>query len=106
MGAMKRIVTAGLLAACACVLLQIESAPAQTAAPGLRVAQLAQDYVPPRRKLRRVPIYPREHTIPTSTRATIRARTPCANAMPITCRRPGRAARWSPPAWTAFGGPA
>jgi hypothetical protein len=64
MGAMKRIVTAGLLAACACVLLQIEGAPAQTAAPGLRVAQLAPDYVPPRRKLRRVPIYPREHYDP------------------------------------------
>ena len=64
MGAMKRIVTAGLLAACACVLLQIESEPAQTAAPGLRVAQLVPDYVPPRRKLRRVPIYPREHYDP------------------------------------------
>jgi hypothetical protein len=64
MGVMKRIVTAGLLAACACALLQIESAPAQTAAPGLRVAQLAPDYVPPRRKLRRVPIYPRQHYDP------------------------------------------
>jgi hypothetical protein len=64
MGEMKRIVTAGLLAACACALLQIESAAAQTAAPGLRVAQLAPDYVPSRRKLRRVPIYPREHFDP------------------------------------------
>jgi hypothetical protein len=64
MGVMKRIVTTGLLAACAYVLLQIESAPAQTAAPGLCVAQLAPDYVPPRRKLRRVPIYPRQHYDP------------------------------------------
>src|SRR4029450_5275645 len=64
MGVMKRIVTAGLLAACACALLQIESAAAQTAAPGLRVAQLAPDYVPSRRKLRRVPIYPSQHYDP------------------------------------------
>jgi hypothetical protein len=64
MGVMKRVVTAGLLAVCACVLLQIESAPAQTAASGLRVAQLVPDYVPPRRKLRRVPIYPRQHYDP------------------------------------------
>jgi hypothetical protein len=55
---MKWIVTAGLLAAFAGGLLQAESAQAQTAAPGVRVAQAAQDYVPPRRKVRRVPIYP------------------------------------------------
>jgi hypothetical protein len=64
MGVMKRIVTVGLLAACAGVLLQIESAPAQSAAPGVRVAQMAPDYVPPRRKLRRVPVYPLGHYDP------------------------------------------
>jgi hypothetical protein len=64
MGAMNRIVAAGLLAAFAGVLLQTESAPAQTAAPGVRVAQVVPDYVPLRRKLRRVPVYPREHYQP------------------------------------------
>jgi hypothetical protein len=64
MGVMKRIVMAGLLAACACVLLQTENAPAQTAAPGVRVAQAAPDYVPLRRKPRRVFIYPRDHYDP------------------------------------------
>ena len=63
MGEMKRIVTAGFLAALAGVLLQTESAPAQTAAPGVRMAQATPDYVPPRR-LRRVPVYPREHFDP------------------------------------------
>ena len=61
---MKRIVTAGLLAACAGILLQTESAPAQTTAPGVRVAQAAPVYVPTYRRLRRVPIYPREHYDP------------------------------------------
>jgi hypothetical protein len=61
---MKRIVTAGLLAAFAGVLLQTERAPAQTAAPGVRVAQAATDYVPPRRRARRVFIYPRDHYDP------------------------------------------
>ena len=64
MGVMKRIVTAGLLAVLAGVLLQVESAPAQTAASGVRMAQAAPDYLPPRRKLRRVPVYPREHYDP------------------------------------------
>src|SRR5436190_16889137 len=64
MGVMKRIFMAGLLAAFAAVLLQTESAPAQTAAPGMRVAQAAPDYVPPRRKARRVLIYPRDHYDP------------------------------------------
>jgi hypothetical protein len=63
MGEMNRIVTAGLFAALAGVLLQVESAPAQTAAPGVRVAQAVPVYVPPRR-LRRVPVYPREHYDP------------------------------------------
>jgi hypothetical protein len=63
MGQMKRIVTAGLLAALAGLLLQVENAPAQTAAPGVRVAQAPPGYVPVRR-LRRVPIYPREHFEP------------------------------------------
>jgi hypothetical protein len=63
MGVMKRMVMAGLLAAFAGGLLQVESAPAQTAAPGWRVAQAAPDYVPPRR-YRRVPVYPREHYTP------------------------------------------
>lgn len=61
---MKRILTAGLLAAFAGGLLQVESACAQTAAPGLRVAQAGPDYVPPRRNFRRVPVYPREHYAP------------------------------------------
>lgn len=65
MGVMKRIVTASLLAAFAGCLLTAESATAQTAAPGMRVAQVvAPEYVPPRRKLRRVPIYQREHYDP------------------------------------------
>ena len=61
---MKWIVTAGIFAAFAGSLLQTQSAQAQTAAPGVRVAQAAPDYVPPRRKLRRVPVYPREHYDP------------------------------------------
>ena len=64
MGAMKRIVTAGLLAVFAGVLLQTESAPAQNAAPGVRVAQAGTVYVAPPRKLRRVPVYPRDHYDP------------------------------------------
>ena len=64
MGVMNRIVTVGLLAACAGLLLQVQSAPAQTAAPGVRVAQADPDYVPPRRKYRRIPVYPREHYEP------------------------------------------
>ena len=61
---MKRIVTAGLLAAFAGVVLQTESAPAQKAAPGVRVAQAGTVYVAPPRKLRRVPVYPRDHYDP------------------------------------------
>ena len=62
---MNRIVTAGLLAAFAGLLLAADGAQAQTAAPGVRVAQAAPDYVyVPRRKLRRVPVYPREHYTP------------------------------------------
>lgn len=61
---MKRIVTAGLLAALAGIFLPTDSAPAQTAAPGVRVAQAAPDYVPRRRIVRRVPVYPREHYDP------------------------------------------
>ena len=64
MGVMKRIVMAGLSAAFAGMLLQAESATAQTAAPGVRVAQVAPEYVPPRRRLRRVPVYPRDHYDP------------------------------------------
>jgi hypothetical protein len=63
-GVMKWIVTAGLLAAFAGCLLAAESAQAQTAAPGVRVAQATPDYVPSRRKNRRVFIYPREHFDP------------------------------------------
>jgi hypothetical protein len=63
MGAMKRMVTAGLLAVLAGVLLQTEGAPAQTVVPGMRVAQAAPVYMPTRR-LRRVPVYPREHYDP------------------------------------------
>ena len=59
---MKWIVTAGLLAAFAGCLLPAEIVQAQTAAPGVRVAQAAPDYVVPRR--RRVPVYPREHYDP------------------------------------------
>lgn len=61
---MKRIVTAGLFAVLAGVLLQVEGAPAQTAVPGVRVAQADTVYVAPPRRLRRVPIYPREHYDP------------------------------------------
>jgi hypothetical protein len=61
---MNRIVTAGLLAAFAGVLLVAGGAQAQTAAPGVRVAQVVPDYVPPRRIVRRVPVYPREHYDP------------------------------------------
>ena len=64
MGVMKRIVTTGLLATLACVALQTGSAQAQSAAPGVRMAQAAPDYVPPRRIIRRVPVYPREHYDP------------------------------------------
>jgi len=64
MGVMKRIVTAGLLAAFAGMLSQSERAIAQTAVPGVRVAQAAPEFVPPSRPLRRVPIYPREHFSP------------------------------------------
>ena len=60
---MKGIVTAGLLAAFAGGLLQTGSAQAQGTAPGVRMAQAAPDFVPPRR-LRRVPVYPREHFDP------------------------------------------
>ena len=60
---MKRMVIAGLLAAFAGGSLPVESATAQTAAPGWRVAQAGPDYVPPRR-FRRVPVYPREHYTP------------------------------------------
>ena len=65
---MKRIVTAGLLAACAGVLLQTESAPAQTAAQGVRVAQAGTVYVAPSRKVRRVPVYPRYNPGPNAKR--------------------------------------
>ena len=64
MGVMNRIVTAGLLAAFAGLLPAADSARAQTAAPGVRVAQAAPDYVPQRRITRRVPVYPREHYDP------------------------------------------
>jgi len=63
-GAMKGIVTAGLLAALAGILLPAENAQAQSAAPGMRVAQATPNYAPPRRVVRRVPVYPREHYDP------------------------------------------
>ena len=61
---MNRIVMAGLSAAFAGAVLAADGAPAQTAPPGVRVAQAAPDDVVPRRKLRRVPVYPREHYDP------------------------------------------
>ena len=61
---MKRIVMAGLLAALAGLALQAESVSAQTTAPGARVAQAGTVYVSPARKLRRVPVYPRDHYDP------------------------------------------
>jgi hypothetical protein len=63
---MKQILMAGLAAAFACVLMTADDAQAQTAgAPGVRVAQAAPDqYVPVRRRMRRVPVYPREHFDP------------------------------------------
>ena len=64
MGVMKRILAAGLLSVFAALLLQAQGAQAQGASPGLRTAQVAPDYVPPRRKVRRVPVYPREHYDP------------------------------------------
>lgn len=60
---MTRIVTAGLLSVCAALLLQAECVQAQSA-PGLRAAQAAPDHVSARRKIRRVPVYPREHYEP------------------------------------------
>jgi hypothetical protein len=61
---MYRIVMAGLMAAFAYALPAADDAQAQTLAPDVRVAQAAPDYVPPRRGLRRVPVYPREHFDP------------------------------------------
>ncbi|MEZ5819751.1 MAG: hypothetical protein AB7I42_07825 [Bradyrhizobium sp.] len=61
---MKRIVTVGLLSVFAVLLLRAEGVQAQSAAPGVRIAQAAPEYVPPRRKIRRVPVYPREHYYP------------------------------------------
>lgn len=61
---MKRIVTAGLLSVCAALLLPAEGVQAQSAAPGLRAAQAAPADVSARRKIRRVPVYPREHYDP------------------------------------------
>lgn len=61
---MKRMAMAGVLAALAGGLLQVASATAQTVEPGWRVAQAAPNDVPPRRKFRRVPVYPREHYDP------------------------------------------
>ena len=55
---------AGLMAAFACVLLAADDAQAQTVTPGERVAQAMPDYVLPRRRLRRVPVYLREHFDP------------------------------------------
>jgi hypothetical protein len=64
MGAMKRILIMGLLAVATGLLAQTSDAPAQSSAPGVRVAQAAPDYVPPSRVRRRVPVYPREHFDP------------------------------------------
>jgi hypothetical protein len=61
---MKGIVTAGLLVAFAGILLPAEGAQAQSTAPGVRLAQAAPNYAPPRRIVRRVPVYPREHYDP------------------------------------------
>jgi hypothetical protein len=58
------MVMAGLMAAFAGVLLATDHAQAQTVAPGVRLAQAVPDYVPPPRRLRRVPVYPREHFYP------------------------------------------
>ena len=54
----------GLMAAFSCLLPAAGDARAQAVAPGVRVAQAAPDYVPPRRQYRRVPVYPREHFEP------------------------------------------
>ena len=67
-GAMKGIVTAGLLAALAGILLPAENAQAQSAAPGMRVAQATPNYAPPRRVVRRVPVYPRYNPGPNAVR--------------------------------------
>jgi hypothetical protein len=64
MGVMRRIVTAGLLPVFAVLLLRAEDVQAQAAAPELRVAQANPNYAPPRRIVRRVPVYPREHYDP------------------------------------------
>ena len=61
---MKRIVTASVFAAFAALLLQANAAEAQSAPPGVSMAQAMPDDVQPRRRFRRVPVYPREHYDP------------------------------------------
>ena len=59
---MKRIVTAGLLAASVGFLAAPDEVQAQTAEPGVRMAQA--DVVVVRRKPKRVPIYRQDHWDP------------------------------------------
>ena len=62
---MVRMVTAALLAALVGLWLPVAAAQAQTAPPGFRTAQAAPtDNSAQRRRLRRVPIYPREEWRP------------------------------------------
>lgn len=61
---MKPIVTASLLAIFAALLAQANGAQAQSPTPGVRLAQAVPDDAQPRRKFRRVPVYPREHYDP------------------------------------------
>jgi hypothetical protein len=61
---MKRIVKVALLAAWAGLLLTEAGAQAQTASQGVRTAQGAPTDVSAQRRLRRVPIYPRDYWEP------------------------------------------
>jgi hypothetical protein len=61
---MKRIVTVALLATLAGLWLTEAGAQAQIASPGVRTAQSAPTDVSAQRRLRRVPIYPRDYWEP------------------------------------------
>ena len=61
---MKRIVTVALVAALTGLWLTEAGAQAQIASPGVRTAQAAPTDVSAQRRLRRVPIYPRDYWEP------------------------------------------
>jgi len=94
---MKRIVMAAMVTTVAGLLLQGETAQAQTAASGARTAQASQpaatDASAQRRPLRRVPIYRPDHWEPDVILDTIRDQMRCGPAPRPMCRNTGRAAR-------------